>query len=85
MAISEIAKQRPNTKTQGPICSVCQALQDLPETEAAALRKLLSDRDWRFTRLSEALAEDPDTPLNLSPSVLAWHANGRCAAGEKLR
>ena len=83
MAISELAQ--PGKTNRGPTCQVCIALGDLSDKDAAALRGHLANRAWRFTELSDALAADPDTPLDLKPFILARHARGQCAAGEKLR
>lgn len=66
-------------------CTVCQALDALPEAEAAALRKLLADPAWRYQALSEALAADPDNPLEILADTLSRHARGQCARREKLR
>jgi hypothetical protein len=71
--------------SRGPRCLVCVALASLPPTEAKALRGHLSNPAWRYTELSDALAADSDTPLDLKPFVLARHARGECAAGERLR
>lgn len=85
MAISDLAKQAATAPIKGPSCTVCVALDSLPEAEAAALRQLLANPSWRYSELSERLREDPDTPLDLLPVTLARHAKGRCAAREKLR
>lgn len=85
MAISDLA-QTPATKAvKGPACTVCTALASLPESEAAGLRKLLADPDWRYTELSDRLALDEDYPLEIPHGTLARHAKGRCSAREKLR
>ena len=80
MAIRDITEQ---TKTRkGPPCTVCETLHRLPAEEATALRSLLADPTWRYTRLSDELAKEG---VDIASGVLSWHARGRCAAREKLR
>jgi hypothetical protein len=67
---------------KGPPCSVCEALNRLPEDEAAALVRLLSDPAVRYTELSAALAGEG---LDLADGTLSRHARGRCEARTKLR
>jgi hypothetical protein len=86
MAITNLTSARPKRAAyldRG--CSVCQALDTLPDAEAGALRSLLGDPAWRYSALSEALAEDPDNPLDLPAEALGRHARGGCARREKLR
>lgn len=85
MAIADILKSDITEVLKGPTCTVCLALANLPLEEADALRQLLADPAWRYTELSDRLASDPDTPLDIPHSTLARHAKGRCAAREKLR
>lgn len=66
-------------------CAVCHALDTIPETEAVALRALLANKGVRYSELSDALADDKDTPLQLDRQSLARHATARCAAKERLR
>ena len=73
------------TRTKGPTCSVCRALATIDPKEADAFRGLLANPDWPYTALSEALRNDPDTPLTLSAHALGNHARGQCAAGDRLR
>ena len=84
MAISDIAA-RTNTRSLWRTCLVCDALDNLPAQEAASLRSLLADPGWRYTELSEAIAQDEDYPLSLPPDTLSRHARGQCSAREKLR
>lgn len=66
----------------GPKCSVCQTMAALDDTEAAALKALMSDPEWRYQELSDRLlAEGVDLPA----ASLSRHARGRCWAREKLR
>lgn len=83
MAISELVQ--PGQTNRGPTCLVCVALANLSPKDAKALRGHLANKAWRFTELSDALAADPDTPLDLKPFILARHARGQCAARERLR
>jgi hypothetical protein len=83
MAISRLAK--PTTVNRGPRCLVCLTLAGLTPDDAKALRAHLADPAWRYTELSDALAADKDTPLDIKPFILARHARGECAAGERLR
>ena len=80
MAISDITEQTKVRK--GPPCTVCETLGRLPQEEAAALRALLADPTWRYTKLSDELAKEG---VDLASGVLSWHARGRCAARERLR
>jgi DNA invertase Pin-like site-specific DNA recombinase len=70
---------------KGPTCTVCVELDRLererPE-DAAALLRLLSDRDVRYAALSDALATEG---LDLAAGTLSRHARGRCEAKTKLR
>ncbi len=84
MAISDLSQ--PSTRVnRGPMCEVCQALATLPPDEADALRGHLANPAWRYTELSDALAGDKDSPLDLPSFVLSRHARGKCAARERLR
>ena len=84
IAISNLPQ--PSTRVnRGPMCEVCQALASLPADEAKALRGHLANPAWRYTELSDALAADNDSPLDLPSFVLSRHARGKCAAREKLR
>lgn len=84
MAISQLDPTA-GTTNRGPRCLVCVALANLDPADAKALRGHLSNPAWRYTELSDALAADKDTPLDLKPFILARHARGECAAGERLR
>jgi hypothetical protein len=70
---------------KGPPCEVCEALSTLPESESAALRGLLADPTVRYSALSEALLNDPDSSLDINAFTLSRHARGKCAARERLR
>ena len=83
--ISDIVNEDATSAVKGPSCSVCKALADLPDTEAAALRQLLADPRWRYSELSDRLEADPDTPLRIHSGTLARHARGHCSARERLR
>ena len=67
---------------KGPPCTVCEALKRLDTDDAAALTRLLSDPDVRYSELSDALAREH---LDLSAGTLSRHARGRCEARTKLR
>ena len=82
MAISDLTSARPGQLSKGPTCGVCILLAELDDTEASALRSLLSHKGWRYTELSDRLA---DEGYNLAPFTLARHARGQCQAREKLR
>lgn len=86
MALADLQNKEPTPpRRPGPVCSVCNTLASLPAEEADAFRALLADTRWRYTELSEALKQDPDYPIEIEPSMLSWHARGRCAAKERLR
>lgn len=61
---------------------MCETLAALPESEAAALKALLADPTWRYTRLSEELRKEG---VDLAAHVLSRHARGQCTARERLR
>lgn len=84
MAIASIRDNQQKVR-KGPPCEVCSFIASLDEVNADALRDLLSDNTVRYSVISDALATDPDTPVDLSPNTLSRHARGRCAAREKLR
>lgn len=82
MAIADLSAAGAPEATKGPPCTVCGLLADLPDAEAAALRKLLSDPLWRYSALSDALAAEGH---KVAAHTLARHARGQCSAGDKLR
>lgn len=83
MAIADLyAAGAPDGTTRGPACTVCRLLDTLPPVEAGALRKLLSDPLWRYSDLSDALAEEGH---KIKAFTLARHARGQCSAGDRLR
>lgn len=88
MAISELAKTPAGEVLGGPSCTVCRALEELPEADASGLLALLSDPSRRFTEIAELIAGDPDTPewiRRIHDGTYARHAKGRCGARTKLR
>ncbi len=88
MAISQIAKTAATAVTKGPSCTVCRALDELPDDDAAGLLQLLSDRSRRFTEIADLVYADEDTPdwvRKIHHSTYARHAKGHCAAKAKLR
>lgn len=80
-----LAKLTPSRGTKGPTCEVCKALAAISPAEAKALRGHLANPEWRYSELSDALAGDKDTPLNIPSFSLARHARGQCQARERLR
>lgn len=80
-----LADLTPARGQQGPRCGVCTALDTIPEGEADALRRHMRNPGFAFEALSEALRNDPDTPLDLSTHQLSYHAAGSCRAREVLR
>ena len=85
MALATLAKNDGTPPKKGPSCAVCIALETLPEAEADGLRSLLANRSWRYSELSDALRDDPDTPLDIAAQSLARHARGGCSARDRLR
>ena len=65
-------------------CGTCHALANMTEEDAAVLISLMADRRVKFTDLARALRDDPDSPT-IGKDSLSRHANGNCAAGERLR
>lgn len=80
MAISDIKK--PGKTKHGPTCGVCQALEDLPPKESAALLRLLKDKNWRYTELAERLRAEN---IDLKHFQIGNHVRGNCDSGTKLR
>jgi hypothetical protein len=85
MAIADIEDTPTQRPRKGPPCDVCNALATLPPSEAAALRRHLSNPEWRYSALAERVKNDPDNPRDISPQTYARHARGLCMAREKLR
>ena len=85
MAIANLAEQAEKNPKPPGNCAVCRALAEIPPAEAAGLRSLMANKRLRYTEISEKIAADPDTPLELKSDWLGKHARGGCAAGEKLR
>jgi hypothetical protein len=88
MAIADLANSKHSPADKGPDCSVCQALEELPEADAAGLRLMLSDKRRRFTEIEALISTDPDTPdwvRAIKNGTYRRHARGQCAAGEVLR
>jgi hypothetical protein len=65
-------------------CKVCHALATIPPAEAEGLRDLLRGK-LRYSEISDLIAGDPDTPLQIDKDTLSRHARGRCSAREVLR
>lgn len=78
--LADVVPERP---VKGPPCSVCQALRDLPESEADALQALLRDRRVMYTTISEALFEHHG--LIIAHGTVGKHCRGQCKALVKLR
>jgi hypothetical protein len=85
MALADLARTKADSAAPWRTCAVCHALATIPPAEADALREMLSDRERRYSKISEEIAEDPDTPLDLDTGTLSRHARGRCGAKERLR
>ena len=67
---------------KGPPCTVCALLKSLPPEESAALLRLLSDPDVRYSELEASLRGEG---FDLADSTLSRHARGKCEARVKLR
>lgn len=88
MAIADLASSTPATASKGPDCSVCQALLELPDADAAGLRAMLSDKRRRFSEIALLVSADPDTPewvRKIAGQTYRRHARGQCSAREILR
>lgn len=86
MAIADIAAASRASSRGGPSrCCVCNALDDLPPSESAALLEVLSNPNKRYTELAEDLRNDPDNPIDVGYEALRKHCRGRCAARTELR
>lgn len=88
MAIADLANEQPTRVDKGPDCTVCQALIELPEADAAGLRTMLANKRLRFTEIQARIADDEDTPdwiRAIAHGTYRRHAKGQCAAREVLR
>ena len=85
MSLADLAATTANHSGPGwQECAVCHALATIPETEAEGLRDLLRSK-LRYSEISNLIAADPDTPLNIDRQTLSRHARGDCSAREVLR
>jgi hypothetical protein len=83
MALANLASSVSDS-TPWRTCQVCHALATIPKAEADGLRDLLRS-GLRYSKISELIAADADTPLNIPRDALSRHARGLCEAREKLR
>ena len=65
-------------------CAVCHYMTEQDEDRAGRLRRLLSNRDVKFSDIAKELANDPDEPT-IPHNALSRHARGICKAGVALR
>lgn len=84
MAITDLA-QAADQGIPWRTCATCHALTTLPADQAAAFRELLANPLVRYKTLADALATDPDYPLEIPWANLSRHARGDCDARENLR
>ena len=82
MAIRDLLDQTQPKIRKGPPCTVCSLLSALPDDEATALRRLLSDRSIRYSTLADALRGEGH---DFSGYTLSRHARGLCEGREALR
>lgn len=61
--------------TKGPRCTMGVLLEELPKSEAQALRDALADPNWRTTWIRDALQEEGHA---LSHTSVARHRRGAC-------
>jgi hypothetical protein len=88
VAISKLASSKPTSVKKGPPCTVCRALAELPDADAAGLRTMLADKQRRYTEIAALIRDDEDTPdwvRAIAHQTYARHATGGCDAREKLR
>lgn len=85
MTLEDLAARETGPSVPWKTCAVCHAIETIPPAESAALIRLLADRSWKFAEISRAIADDPDTPLDLPALALSRHARGICAARVRLR
>jgi hypothetical protein len=85
MAIAQLAAQADPNSPPWQTCMVCHALATIPKSEADALVALLKNPAVRYSEISELIANDPDTPLDIPGPRLGKHATGKCGAKVKLR
>lgn len=84
MALADLAAKLATEPLPWRTCQVCHALATIPKGEADALRDLLRSKR-RYSEIVRDIADDPDTPLDLTADALSRHARGHCEAKERLR
>ena len=87
MAIADIEANTHKVR-KGPPCTVCEAISVIPEPEAQALVRLLSNQRLPYSVLEADLRSDgslAEFGFDISAGTLSRHARGRCEARTKLR
>lgn len=74
MSLAGRLKEQPPL-TKGPRCLMGLLLEELPKSEAEALRRALADPNWRTTAIREALYAEGH---KLSQTSVARHRRGAC-------
>lgn len=69
-----LADRKPPTHVRVK-CVVCTVLEELPPSEAEALRNMLDSGEWRATWIEDALREEG---YQVSDRSLTRHRLGRC-------
>lgn len=83
MALADIE----NSFTEGVpwrTCAVCHHMTERGDDWSASMRRLLSNRQVKFTELAARLAADDEEP-DVGVDALSRHARGLCSAKEVLR
>jgi hypothetical protein len=83
MAIRDLLDKAQPKVRKGPPCETCALLGRLPESEAAALIRLLSDPSVRYKQLAKDLKDDEG--IEVPDTSLGRHARGDCDAHVTLR
>jgi hypothetical protein len=83
MAIRDLLDKTQPKVRKGPPCETCALLARLPESEAAALIRLLSDPSVRYKQLAKDLKDDEG--IEVAHTSLGRHARGDCDAHVVLR
>lgn len=88
MALSNLSGEPGSRSKTGPDCTVCAALDELPDEKATLLLDALKNPRWRYTDIMREVAADttiPEWVRNIADGTYAKHASGRCWARTKLR
>ena len=81
MAIEDLLARQDKIR-KGPPCTVCELLGMLPDAEASALTRLLSNPTLRYSVIGQHLRGEG---YDIADQTLSRHARGLCDAKTRLR